>query len=146
MMYLQGLNQNEVAASKLCCPACWEYFDILTNKLGLYKIRGRHSTVYPVQLPSWISPDIVQELIRRFSDYLRTELLIMMTNFNSKAEGIPKSGHTHNPSLQSVASAISNASDDSTESNLDNLNDFDFPSNEDRVLAVKAANLEGTAA
>ena len=29
-----------------------------TGETKIYKIRGRHSTVYPVQLPSWSSPNV----------------------------------------------------------------------------------------
>jgi hypothetical protein len=36
-----------------------------------YKLHGRHSTVYPVQLPIWTDPNIVQALNKRFSMHLR---------------------------------------------------------------------------
>jgi hypothetical protein len=125
-----------VAVSKLCCPACWDYFDILSKKQSLrspgetkYRIRGRHSTLYPVQLPSWTSPDIAQELVRRFDKYLRDEFEIMWSQHLEKEAKpqwplevtVAKSGHAHNPSLQSVSSAITNASQDSAESNVDDL-------------------------
>jgi len=90
----------------------------------MYKIRGRHSTVYPVELPIWSDPDDVQELIKRFSNYLRKEFDRMWTNHREeqgKAKQVPKSGHRHNPSLQSVSSAITDASDKSSESNLENV-------------------------
>jgi hypothetical protein len=126
------LDVKEVAVSKLCCPACWEYFDILSEKHlteGIYKIRGRHSTVYPVQLPSWSRPDVVQELKQRFGKYLRNELETMWKNHlwdNSLREiGSSRSGHAHKPSLQSVTSAITNASILSAESNI---NDESFKS------------------
>ena len=31
-MYLQQFIPKQVAVSKLCCPACWEYFDVLSKK------------------------------------------------------------------------------------------------------------------
>ena len=122
-----------MAVSKLSCPACWEYLDILSKferqrgKAEMYAIRGRHSTVYPVQLPIWSRPDVVQELIKRFCQYLRSELDTMWTNHlreQEKANRVSKSGHRHNPSLQSVSSAITNASEMSTESNLNDLNNL----------------------
>jgi hypothetical protein len=94
-MYLQKLNTKEVAVSKLCCPACWENFNILSEKHSLrgeaemYKIRGRHSTVFPVQLPIWSPPDVVQELIKRFGRYLRTELDTMWNNHLQIQKQVP---------------------------------------------------------
>jgi hypothetical protein len=88
--------------------------------MEMYKIRGRHSTVYPVQLPNWTSPDVVGELIKRFDGYLFTELAAMWTNHQAD-QTVYKLGHAHNPSLQSVSSAITNASQHSDESNLDDI-------------------------
>ena len=115
----------EMAVSKLCCPACWEYFDILSEKhkqepegMMMYKIHGRHSTVFPVQLPSWSCPQVVQELIKRFNDYLYHQLNIMWTkNGMIKENHDRQPGHMHNPSLQSVSSAITNTSQNSDKSN-----------------------------
>lgn len=123
-----------MAVSKLCCPACWDYFDILSDSerqgskadSKMFKIRGRHATVYPVQLPDWSHPDVVRELNKRFDGYLRSELDIMSKNYfdkQNRAKQVPRSNHRHNPSLQSVSSAITNASDNSVESNLDNFDD-----------------------
>jgi hypothetical protein len=125
MMYLQKLIPKEVAVSKLCCPACWEYFDILSKKHTLpgeaemYKIRGRHSTLFPVQLPIWTPTDVVKELNIRFKRYLRNELDTM---WSDHLEQIPRSGHRNTPSFQSVSSATTDASKNSAESNLDTLN------------------------
>lgn len=89
----------------------------------MYNIRGRHSTVYPVQLPSWSSPDVVKELIERYDAHLREQLFIMLENHDRQAKGSPdspppKSGHVHTPSLQSVSSAITNISHESADSNV----------------------------
>jgi hypothetical protein len=92
----------------------------------MYKIRGRHSTVYPVQLPNWSCPDIVKELIIRFDKYLQDELLIMLDEHRHMAlkqqlSRQLRNRHSHNPSLQSVSSAITNASELSTGTNLNDL-------------------------
>jgi hypothetical protein len=126
------LNAKEVAVSKLCCPACWDFFDILSEKhqLDKYKIRGRHSTVFPVQLPSWTCSIVVQELINRFDEHLRKEFITMRKDHDSvvksnnlfkQVEASRKHGHSHNPSLQSVSSAITDASTFSAESDLNEL-------------------------
>src|ERR1700678_3517294 len=127
-MYLQKMRllmPKEVAVSKLCCPVCWEYFDILSKRHippghREYKIRGRHSTLFPVQLPIWTTTDVVQELIIQFGRYLRTELDMMWSNH--LREQVPRSGHRNTPSFQSVMSAITDASMNSTESNVDEFN------------------------
>src|ERR1700678_2798176 len=126
-MYLQKMRllmPKEVAVSKLCCSVCWEYFDILSKRHippghREYKIRGRHSTLFPVQLPIWTTTDVVQELIRRFGRYLRTELNTMWSDHLQEQsdhlqeqsdhlqEQIPRSRHRNTPSFQSVSSAIS---------------------------------------
>src|ERR1700678_4338171 len=143
-MYLQKMRllmPKEVAVSKLCCPVCWKYFDILSKRHippghREYKIRGRHSTLFPVQLPIWTTTDVVQELIRRFGRYLRTELDTMWSDHLQEQsdhlqeksdhlqeqsdhlqEQIPRARHRNTPSFQSVSSAISDASTNSGESN-----------------------------
>ena len=74
----------------------WEYFSILSERHSLngmaYKIRGRHSTLYPVQLlvPSWSSPDVVEELIKRFNNYLREQLETMLEDWKWEAEQVQK--------------------------------------------------------
>ena len=128
---LQKLDKNEVAVSKLCCPSCWEFFDVLSEKHKLegtkmYKIRGRHSTVYPqaVQLPSWTHPEVVQELIKWFDKHLHEQLVDMLTAHRRELDlrelwGLSsRSGHAHKPSLQSVMSAITTASCTSGDSNV----------------------------
>lgn len=92
----------------------------------MYQIRGRHSTVFPVQLPSWSCPQVVQELIKRFDKYLRDELNTMwQKKLELENQENRKSRHTHTPSLQSVSSAITHASRNSDESNLDCIADYD---------------------
>jgi hypothetical protein len=80
----------------------------------MYKVRGRHSTLFPVQLPIWSPADVVQELIIRFRQYLRDELDTM---WSEHQEQVPRSRHRHTPSFQSVSSARTDASKNSVESN-----------------------------
>jgi hypothetical protein len=121
------LIPKQVAVSKLCCPACWEYFDVLSKKhftpgAEMYKIRGRHSTLFPVQLPIWTPTDVVEELIIRFGQYLRTELDHMWRN-HSVQEQATRSGHRSTPSFESVMSVMTDASTNSAQSNLENLDE-----------------------
>jgi hypothetical protein len=90
----------------------------------MYQIRGRHSTVYPVQLPSWTHPEVVRELIVRFDKYLHDQLREMMRGHRRDLQledirgSSSRSGHAHKPSLQSVTSAITTATNLSGESDV----------------------------
>ncbi|KIM81780.1 hypothetical protein PILCRDRAFT_489866 [Piloderma croceum F 1598] len=54
---LQNMDQTIIAVSKRCCPVCWELLDILRDKCKQFHVCGRHSTLFPVELPSWLSED-----------------------------------------------------------------------------------------
>lgn len=131
-IYPQALDPKDVAVSKLCCPACWVYFDILHKRQNLegnekmYNIRGRHSTVYPVQLPIWTSPDIVQELNKQFSQLL-VEQLTNLRESRMAASSASKSGHRSSNSMESVLSAVTSVSKTTNSSNLDDLRETEFP-------------------
>jgi len=127
------MDKTEVAVSKFCCIACWDFFEVLSAKhksesksegTMMYQIRGRHSTVYPVQLPSWIHPEVVRELSGRFDKYLHEQLLEMMRDHRGELQmkeirgSSSRSGHAHKPSFQSVTSAITTATNLSGESNV----------------------------
>jgi hypothetical protein len=107
----------DVAVSKLCCPSCWDYFGISREKKEKYAIRGRHSTVYPLQLPVWANPVIVQELIEIFAKHLRNQLAEMMENHRGTVPG-----HKHSPSLESMLSCVTSSSEVSATSNREDLN------------------------
>jgi hypothetical protein len=59
--------------SKLCCPACWRLFRLLTKSSTLstlFTVRGYHSVPYPVELPVWLPEEVVNELIEFFRPIL----------------------------------------------------------------------------
>ena len=90
--------------SKLCCPACWDLINILQDlDKSKYNIDSRHSTIYPIQLPPLLSPKVVEQMVKKFEDYLLVELGIMEEN-RKKSE----LGELHRfPSRQSVSSQVS---------------------------------------
>jgi hypothetical protein len=48
----------------------------MTNR---FRVRGRHPTVFPVQLPQWLPPKIMREMIARFQSFLALEIKTMMS-------------------------------------------------------------------
>ena len=50
-IYLQKLNPVEVAVSKLCCPVCWDYIDILSEKREERGGPGQECTTFAVAIP-----------------------------------------------------------------------------------------------
>jgi hypothetical protein len=107
---------EDVAVSKLCCPACWELFEILKAKNpGSYKVRGRHSTVYPVELPLLLNDEVVEEMVKRFEGHLRAEGQKMINNEQMMNEAMERMAMSmkrdRTMSSQSASSDISNKSD-----------------------------------
>ena len=45
------------------------------NRFGA---RGRHPTVYPVELPLWLPKRAIKEMVARFSQILREQIFTMM--------------------------------------------------------------------
>src|SRR6266436_3470737 len=74
------MDQTIIAVSKRSCPVCWELLDILRNKCKRFHVRGRHSILFPVELPSWLSDDCMDEMISRFKQIVRDELIDMMAS------------------------------------------------------------------
>ena len=90
--------------SKLCCPACWDLINILQdlNKLK-YNTDSCHSTIYPIQLLPLLSPKVIEQMVKKFEDYLLIELRIMEENWKKL-----ELGELHHFSFrQSVSSQVS---------------------------------------
>ena len=74
------MDMSYISVSKLCCPACWDLHDILSNPdkgkgkdRHLLRVPGRHATVYPVLLPAGLASWVVEKMIKRFEGYLYKE-------------------------------------------------------------------------
>jgi len=101
-----GQQSRLISASKLCCPICWEFFDVWrgysSTRLVLW---ADHSIVYPVQLPESVPDEVIQKLITRFQASLQHELMFMMSNPPMTMQAAPN-GHYHPiaciPSYQSL--------------------------------------------
>jgi hypothetical protein len=86
--------------SKRCCPVCSELLNILRDTKHPFRVRGRHPTVFPVDLPPWLPRDVLLQMIARFRCFLLDEIKTMMS---------PKLQHKRTSSEQSL-SAMSNGS------------------------------------
>jgi len=76
---IQNLNQSTIAMSHLCCPVCWELLDILRGGATNFNVRGRHATLYPVELPRWLPRDVMEQMVIRFKKILLIEITAMMS-------------------------------------------------------------------
>lgn len=98
----------ELVVSKLCCPICWEFLQILRGDTRDFIVRGYHTSLYPVELPSWLPEHVLTDMVKRFERHLRRELDIFLQT--------PPGGHRDVPAtkthkiVESFDSAISASS------------------------------------
>jgi hypothetical protein len=82
--------------------------DILRGETKRFRVRGRHATLYPVELPEWLSPQVVDEMIIRFQEILYDEILRMLKFEDSdnrppsrqSISALRTGSHTDEPPLQ----------------------------------------------
>lgn len=99
---------NHIAVSKLCCPVCWEGLKIFRDdelRGDVFNVRGRHSSLYLMELPPWLPSDALDSLLLRFRELSGQELSKMIENLKGLGPG-----HKRTPSGDSDA-AISINSD-----------------------------------
>lgn len=98
--------------SRLCCPVCWDLLAFLKGDDADLKddliVRGRHSTMYHVELPHHLPVDVLKGMVNRYKRILFNELNAMVKE--SKDAG--SSGHKRTPSLQSSGGSVSSVSTD----------------------------------
>lgn len=104
-MSFQNFRYNSVdtamvSVSKLCCPVCWELFNILGMKKS---IRGCHPTVTPIALPETFSNEVNEMMVTRF----RTILCSQLRHLSASNIPFPTSHH-HNSSESGYSAASSN--------------------------------------
>ncbi|KAM6490946.1 hypothetical protein JOM56_010248 [Amanita muscaria] len=108
---LQKTNASSISVSKLCCPVCWDLLDILrSGNSDLMKVRGRHTTVFPVCLPSWLPSEVMTPMVTQYQTYLYNELVKMAKMLDSSSGQLM---HSRSPSMQSASGISEAGSDDS---------------------------------
>ena len=114
---MQSMDENFIVVSRRCCPICWELLDILRGETKRFRVRGRHATLFPVELPEWLPPQVMDEMITRFQEILYDEILRMM-----KFE----SSNNRPPSWQSISNLSTGIHTDETplQTNQDRRNIF----------------------
>jgi hypothetical protein len=69
------MDVKELSVSKLCCPVCWDLLEILRDgKVDTLQVRGRHAILYDMELPPWLSIDVLEKMVGRYFAYAKTEL------------------------------------------------------------------------
>jgi hypothetical protein len=96
------MDITTIVVSKLCCPGCWEYLDIMRGKVNRFKVRGRHPTLFPFELPAYTSPQVMREMIIRFEGFLHDEILTMMMSTD----------RVRAPSRQSISNSSTGSQND----------------------------------
>jgi len=97
-----GIRGNKIAVSKLCCPLCWEVFEILRQycpESDAFFTRGPHSTVYLLDLPSWLPNGVVELILRRIKELVKEELDGLLEKFEGAQQ------HLHTPSAEKASAA-----------------------------------------
>jgi hypothetical protein len=112
IFFLQNLDRRQIGVSKLCCPSCWEFLEILrVDDPGQYAVHGHHSTLFLVQLPSWLPRNLLQKMVTRFEVLLSEKLL---ERFGDNLVS-PPSGHIRKASFQTECTNTSGKSRSSLE-------------------------------
>ena len=102
-----------ISVSKLCCPVCWELLKFLNDDGPHLSLPGCHTAIYPVELPEWLPPLIVDKMTVLFKAYLQRELCHMTEK--ASVATIRKKHHVSHESESgiSVASTTRDSDDDS---------------------------------
>ena len=125
------MDQTAIAVSRLCCPVCWELLDVLKgpdDQFNRFGVRGRHPTVYPVELPPWLPRNVLEEMVTRFERIL-TEKISNMVRFDREKKRRRHKSRRASESEQSD-SAVSTGSHQENLSGVDRLfwaDDSDTP-------------------
>lgn len=71
-------NYNTIATSGRCCPTCWELLVFMRHPSTDFPVCGRHPTLSQVELPPWLSEEVMMLVLNRFNGILIEEITTMM--------------------------------------------------------------------
>jgi len=64
--------------SSLCCPTCWEFLGIIRNWPTDFAAHGHYPTLSQVELPHWLSEEVMTAMLHVFDGILLEEITTMM--------------------------------------------------------------------
>ena len=128
------MDQTIIAVSKWCCPVCWELLDILRNKCKRFHVRGQHATLFPIELPSWLSEDCMDEMISRFKQIVRDELVDMMASVM----------YVRTPSRQNIANSTTGSRVDDDDEGVPGAGSFEAETIDNLYDLYKANDNQAT--
>jgi hypothetical protein len=73
----KNLAKDIVSVSKLCCPVCWELFQVLQMEKA---IRGCHPSVTPTVLPETLPNHVSEAMVTRFRAHLSGQLRHLLSS------------------------------------------------------------------
>jgi len=92
-----------ISVSKLCCPVCWELFEVLNlHDFICAKVRGCHPTVTQIALPETFPLEVSDKMITRLRALLAGQLRHLLLNRP------PRTQHFRNESETGFSAASSN--------------------------------------
>jgi hypothetical protein len=97
-MSSQNFANNLVSVTKLCCPSCWELYQVL--EMG-GAIRGSHPIVSPIVLPETLPKSVSEAMVTRFRAILSSQLRHL-------SSPIMVHGHHRNTSESGYSASSSN--------------------------------------
>jgi hypothetical protein len=87
-----------LSVSELCCPVCWELLNILRGQdKEALKVRGYHTTLFPVELPRWLPRKVLAALFERFQKHLAVEVKKLIENDLNDLQHVLLSASTFSP-------------------------------------------------
>jgi hypothetical protein len=93
---------------------CWELLKVLRGDTAELDTRGYHTTIFPVELPAWLPPDVIRTLLGTFKIHLRQEIDTMVVGYAAeKVIALHTQQHGCNASLQSDSSDATDANNTS---------------------------------
>ena len=96
-MLQSSADVPELVVSKLCCPICWEFLQVLRGDSRDFNVRGYHTSFYPVELPSWLPEHVLTDMVKRFELHLRRELGIFLQTPPGAGEPAQKTHSEESP-------------------------------------------------
>jgi hypothetical protein len=105
------MDVDSIGVSKLCCPICWDLLNYLAGRDNHFAVRGRHSTLYEVELPDGLSLDALKKMVKIYEDKLRSELIGLARGTGMETARTP-SGQSNTNSASSYSTFSDNDDSD----------------------------------
>jgi hypothetical protein len=73
------LTMSPISVSKLCCPTCHHFFEMLRIKKSDFVIHRHHDILYQVELPPWLPTEKIAIMLSTIQHIFVSQLVKLMT-------------------------------------------------------------------